>query len=161
MKEIELTQGKVALVDDKDYEYLSQWKWRAMKKQNTWYAVRTTYNPTRVILMHREIMNAPNDKQVDHINRNGCDNRRKNLRLCTNQQNGANRGAQKNNTSGYKGVYWHKTKSKWNAKIKVSGKKIHLGYYQSVKDAAKAYDKAADEFFGEFAYLNFPKGEKL
>lgn len=90
MQTIQLSQGKVSLVGDSDFEWFNQWKWTAMKRGNTWYAVRGGFLGPK-ILMHREIMNAPKDMQVDHINGDGLDNRRENLRVCTNAENGRNR----------------------------------------------------------------------
>ena len=93
---------------------------------------------------------------VDHINGNPLDNRKSNLRICTNAENQRNRGVNKNNTSGYKGVCWAKQNKKWKARIKHNGKLIHLGYYKDKEEAARAYDKKAKELHGEYAYLNFP-----
>ena len=107
--------------------------------------------------IHRLLLGATNPKmQVDHINGNKLDNRKENLRLATNQQNQHNVGKRKNNTSGYKGVSWYRKRKKWKAAIKHNKKSIHLGYYDTPEEASRAYDKAAVEFFGEFAHLNFP-----
>lgn len=105
--------------------------------------------------MHRVIMDAPKDKHVDHVDHNTLNNTRKNLRLCTNSQNIANRrGRQKNNTSGYTGVFWSKNAKKWAAQIKFQNKAIHLGYFDDLEKAAKIRDAKAIELFGEFATLN-------
>lgn len=92
---------------------------------------------------------------VDHLDRDPLNNQRDNLRLASRSQNGANRNIRKNSLSGYKGVSWHKTAKKWTAKLTLNGKLIHLGYFDDPIDAAKAYDQAAREYFGEFAVTNF------
>ena len=106
--------------------------------------------------IHRLITEAPKGMHVDHINGNPLDNRKSNLRICTHAENQRNRGANKNNTSGYKGVSWHKRNKKWACQIKHNYKKIHVGNYATPEEAARAYDAKAKEFQGEFAYLNFP-----
>lgn len=152
-KEILLTQGKIALVDDGDYEYLMQWKWNAHKHRNTWYA---KYNKTfSSVKMHRLIMNAPAGVQVDHINGDGLDNRRENLRLCTHIENMHNSGKHKNNTSGFKGVHWNKQRQTYQVFIMVNRKHKYVGSFSILEEAAHAYDEAAKEHYGEFARLNF------
>lgn len=147
MKEIQLTQGQVALVDDEDFERINAHKWRALwnSGSKTFYAIRTSprVNGERhAIWMHREIMRASDDDDVDHIDHNGLDNQRQHLRLCTHGQNCANRRMQANNTSGLKGVCWNKEKCKWQAGITVNRKLRHLGYFFDKIDAALAYDAA-------------------
>ena len=157
MKEILLTQGKVALVDDEDYEYLMQWKWFANKKGSTFYAVRSLHsnNVRKTIFMHRLITNNINTKmQTDHLNGNGLDNRKINLRICTTSQNSMNRGLQINNTTGFKGVNYDKFSNKFRAQIRVNNIYKNLGYYIDPKDAARAYNAAAIKLHGEFAKLN-------
>lgn len=159
MTEIPLTQSQVALVDDGDYDWLSQWKWHAIQSHGTWYGARhrrISEGDLGLIYMHREIMgNPPND--VDHINGNGLDNQRSNLRHATNSQNQRNRRRTRGTrgTSQYKGVYWHLANHKWCASIQVNQHNIYLGSFDSEEDAARAYDKAALEHFGEFASPNF------
>jgi hypothetical protein len=156
-KEIQLTQGKVALVDDEDYEYLMQWKWFANKKGSTFYAVRSLHsnNVRKTIFMHRLITNNINTKmQTDHLNGNGLDNRKINLRICTTSQNSMNRGLQINNTTGFKGVNYDKFSNKFRAQIRVNNIYKNLGYYIDPKDAARAYNEAAIKYHGEFANLN-------
>jgi hypothetical protein len=153
MKEIELTQGKVAIVDDDDYEWLNQWKWHF----HNGYAVRTECEKRKfkTISMHAQILGWSFGVDVDHLDLNKLNNTRSNLRKCTHSQNQHNRSKYANNISGYKGVFWHKHEKKWQAAIKANGKIIYLGYYADAQDAARAYDAAALKYHGEFARLNF------
>jgi hypothetical protein len=102
--------------------------------------------------MHRVVNKTPENLLCDHINGNVLDNRKENLRSCTNQENTFN--AKIKNKSGYKGVCWHKRISKWNANIRINDKLIHLGYFEDIYEAAATYNSAAKEYFGEFARLN-------
>ena len=158
MKEIQLTQGKIALVDDENYEYLNQWKWYARKsRNNNYYAGRYFYikKGFRIyISMHTDILNPNKQFIIDHINNNGLDNRKINLRICTNAENMKNRPLYKNNSSGFKGVNWSIKSKKWYAYIRNNKIMYNLGCYINVKDAAKAYNNAAIKFHGEFANLN-------
>lgn len=154
MKEIKLTQGKVALVDDEDFESLNAYKWCASKHHNTFYAVRTTIRvggKQTKVRMHWDIMDG---KSIDHIDHDGLNNQRANLRFCTNSQNLMNTRKQDNTSSVYKGVSWYKRTGKWLAQIQINNKGISLGYFDSEIDAAKAYNNKAIEFFCEFANLN-------
>lgn len=156
-KEIELTQDKVAIVDDCDYEYLSQFKWHASKDKNTFYARRRTpkiNGKRRDIQMHREILDAPPDALIDHRDGNGLNNTRDNLRLSTNQQNQHNQHPRVGGTSRFKGVFWDAGKQKWCAMIHINMKKIWLGSFASELEAARAYDDAARAMYGEFARPN-------
>jgi hypothetical protein len=155
VKRIPLTQGKYAIVDDDVYLWASQWRWHADKGHSVYYAVRREAGTRKWIRLHREIMNAPDGVDVDHKDGDGLNNLRKNLRFCTNAQNQRNRGVQSNNTSGYKGVYWFKRSGKWKVQIEVAGKKIYLGLYTDLIEAAKAYDTAARKYHGRFAKTNF------
>lgn len=154
MKQIELTQGQVALVDDDDFERVTAaGPWCAYKCANkqgdAFYAAKW---PS--VQLHRLIMDAPDGVEVDHKDGNGLNCQRANLRLATRSQNQWNRGKQANNTSGYKGVYWHKQRDKWHAQIAVNGKRVHLGYFATAEAAAAAYDNAARELHGAFARTN-------
>jgi hypothetical protein len=157
MKEIPLTRGFVAVVDDEDYENVNQFKWFANPDKHTTYASRTDYSggSKKHIKMHRFIMGYPVGMLVDHINRNGLDNRRCNLRITTHQQNQAN-SISKSDSSRFKGVSRDKRKEKWYASIRKNKKDHYIGRYDIEEDAARVYDRRAIEFFGEFARLNFP-----
>ncbi len=164
MKRIDISTPKhpntFALVDNEDFEWLSQWKWCAWKGGNTRYVIRGISNRyiKKAIRMHRIILDAPDNLEVDHINHNGLDNRRCNLRICTRSEQQHNRCNQKNSTSGFKGVYYFK--SKWMSRICYKGKRVYLGWFSNKIEAAKAYDRKALELFGEFALLNFPETGK-
>lgn len=150
MREIPLTQGKVAFVDDEDYELISKFKWFAERRKHTWYAARNVKMPDgcrRVRRMHQEILDV---QMVDHCNRNGLDNRRQNLRPATRVGNGANSWSSRNK-SGYRGVSWSKAAMKWRAVIGFR----YIGVFSDPREAAKAYDKEAKAKFGDFAALNF------
>lgn len=154
MNEIQLTQGKTALVSDEDYELVNQYKWHANNMGGgIYYAFRR--DGKTMLSMHRDLTNAPNGMEVDHINGNGLDNRRENLRICTHAQNRYNNKLRIDSTSGYKGVFWSKDSKKWQAQIQVDRKKIHLGFFSDPIDAARAYDNAAKEHHGEFCRTNF------
>ncbi len=155
-KTLELTYGKFAIVDAEDYEWLNRYKWHAVQEGRGWYA-KTLRRDGMPLAMHRLIAGAPKGLFVDHIDHNGLNNQKTNLRLCTNQQNQQNRKPNRGGTSKYKGVYWHKQHKKYRASICHNKKRLHLGYFKDEIDAAKAYDKKARELFGEFAYLNFPE----
>lgn len=164
MREIKLTQGKVALVDDCDFEELNKFKWHAYQCGKNFYAGRGIWvdGKTYSIKMHRQILGLTTSKiHCDHINGNGLDNRRCNLRKCTHAENQRNVGINRLNKTGFKGVSWHSRDKRFEAKIRIEGVKKHIGYFVSVSDAARAYDEAAKKYHGEFAKLNFPKNEKL
>jgi hypothetical protein len=160
MKRIALTRGKVALVDDADFEWLRQWKWHALNPHpgtETWYAYRATHGkPRRFLLMHREILGTPNGLLTDHRDRNGLNNQRSNLRVANYTQNVCNRGMMRTNTSGFIGVFWSDSCKKWKASIENNGTQQHLGVFIDKEDAARAYDASALRLRGEFAVLNFP-----
>jgi len=159
-KQIPLSRGLFATVDDADFDWLNQWKWSALKVQRgdatpKFYACRmekrgeTTDKP-KMILMHRQIMNAPQGRGVDHRNLNTLDYQRANLRMCNQGQNSLNQRGHSDRTSKYKGLYWHKQNRNWVASFR--GK--HIGCYRTEDLAAAAYDAAAYQFSPEFALLN-------
>lgn len=145
MKKIPLTQGKFALVDDEDFEWLSQWKWKLHKDG---YAVRTGYKNSRFIqiYMHREVNKTPLGILTDHINRNRLDNRRINLRNVNYSQNAFNTGLWKHNTSGIKGVFWNAQKKKWHAVLSVNKKQVHLGFFDEIEKAILARKEGEKQY---------------
>lgn len=157
---IPLTQGKVAIVDTDDYEALSAHKWRANYTPSTFYAVReqSVGGVRRVFLMHRVLMAPAPGLYVDHINHDGLDNRRANLRVCTNAENQRNGRSRAGSSSKFLGVYWSAARSRWGAQIKIGGQTHGLGRYLDETEAARAYDAAAREHHGQFANPNFPQG---
>jgi hypothetical protein len=153
MREILLTRGMEAIVDDGDYEWLSQWRWHAMRCKNKFYAARKPRE--KVIFMHRLILGAKPNEQVDHIHGNTLDNRRSEIRLATSLQNRWNRPKPRNNKSGFIGVSWDKWNSSWKCQIRIGGQSKHLGAFKSAIEAARAYDDACRAIRGEFAVVNF------
>lgn len=162
MKEIQLTQGQVALVDDEDFEILLQWKWCAQKKRlgSGFYAKRGTKvnRKSRNLFMHRYILNLQKGQMVDHRDGNGLNNQKSNLRLCTHSQNLCNAKRHKNNTSGFRGVSLDKRCQKWHAQINMNGVTHSLKYFSTPQEAAIAYNNAAKKYHGEFAVLNKIEG---
>jgi len=163
-RRIPLTQGLYALVDPEDYARLARHKWHATRGRTTFYAQRKVWDPvTRsevTIKMHRQILRIGDGLFVDHVSRNGLDNRKANLRSATPAQNACNRAraGRSGGHSAYRGVTWHKAMRQWFARIGVKGRTIPLGYFDDEIDAALAYDEAARRHHGPFATLNFPEG---
>lgn len=153
MKEIKLTQGLTAKVDDEDYDFLMQWKWCATSKRGLSYAIRHKYVNSKAtrIVMSRLILNTPIDMECDHINHDPLDNRKVNLRNCTRKDNLRNRRG--HGLSRYIGVTANR--KKWRAMIKPNNKTIFLGSFNNEWAAAIAYDRAAKKYYKEFANLNF------
>lgn len=165
MKTIPLSKGFVAQVSDEDYETLAAHCWTAAVGKYTVYAVRSvkaahTVTGRTLVKMHRQIMQAADGEVVDHKDRDGLNNCRTNLRRCGQPGNVANGIRRTNNTSGYKGVSWARGSRKWAASLRKNYVRRHLGLFVDPADAARAYDAAALEAFGEFARLNFPVIDK-
>jgi hypothetical protein len=158
MKEIYLTRGLLALVDDEDFPKLSGYMWQASKKNNAWYAKRDVLvdGKTSALYMHRAILDVPPGFEVDHRDGDGLNNQRDNLRQATHRQNLHN--SRPFDASGFKGVTWHKGAHKWMAQIKpqAGGPNKYLGCFADPEEAARVYDAVALELRGEFARLNFP-----
>ena len=153
-----MTQGKEAIVDDDLFEWLNQWKWCASKAGKTFYAVRGLRHPDSgiktTIAMHAVLVPVESPLRVDHENGDGLDNRLSNLRVATHQQNMRNRGPNRNGTSGFKGVTWNRSRSKWQTAINIDRRLVFIGRFDSAEEAARAYNAAALEHHGEFAWLN-------
>ena len=163
MKLIPLTQGKFAIVDNEDYIYLSKLKWHIQKVKGLIYAKNCVYlgggrnnQRSENTFMHRLIMGASKGQQIDHINGNGLDNRKCNLRFCTQMGNNRNARCRTPKSSKFKGVcVQNRIKKPWQASITVDYKQRWLGSYATQEEAAKAYDAAARKYYGEFACPNF------
>lgn len=153
VKKIPLTQNKFALVDSEDFDWLNQYKWCAHKIGNQWYV--GTRLKGKYVLMHRLILNLnPGDKRHgDHIDHNGLNNKRYNLRICTHSQNLQNRYMQYNCSSGLKGAYKCTGSKTWMSRICANKRDIYLGTFKTKEQAAEAYQKAAKKYFGEFACI--------
>lgn len=149
VKCVPLANGTWALVDERDYERVMQFNWCSYSNG------RTTYAQSDHVTMHHFILQK--QSEVDHINGDGLDNRRDNLRICTHSKNGMNRRKHRTKTSSrFKGVSFFKPLQKWRAEITIRPNRYYLGVFADEVEAAKAYDRAAIEKFGEFAHLNFP-----
>lgn len=149
VKQIPLTQGQYALVDNEDFEFLNQFKWTTAIRKTTNYAVRAVKieGKRTAVLMHRYITHAPKGLQVDHINGNGLDNRKNNLRIVSVRQNAQNR--QSKTVSQYPGVSYHAKYGNWVSQIAINGKRHWLGSFKFEKDAFNAYKKAVHELTEE------------
>lgn len=154
---VELTQGQYARIDARDVPLISSIRWTATRRRHSWYAYTKVRGSQENFFMHWAIIGKPEDgMEVDHINSDGLDNRRSNLRMATTTQNHANMRLRSDNKSGFKGVSFDPQKGKFAARIYHLGKLHWLGRYDTAESAALAYDEAARNIFGEFARLNFP-----
>lgn len=161
-RRIPLTQGKYAIVDPDDYRHLCKYKWCAVRDGRQFYArrsFRTKEGRKRNMPMHRQVLKVAAGLLIDHINRDGLDNRKANLRPATAAQNARNRTkcVKENSVSKYKGVYRCVGRTGWQARMRVNGKHTFLGYFHDEVQAARAYDLAARKYHGQFAALNFPE----
>ena len=159
MKEIPLTQGKVALVEDRDYGYLMSWKWMASRQKNGDFYAKRRKAGKRCdkhvsIYMHRVIVNTAEGMTTDHRNSNTLDNRRSNLRLCNKSENAHNCGVRSDNSSGHRGICWHKKARKWQVRLKSHGVDKYLGLYKDLDKAIIARKTAEEKYVGEFAFNN-------
>jgi hypothetical protein len=159
--EIPLPSGHIALIDEEDWELVKPYKWHASgnngRSRKIVYVRTTIYRPSGKpigIQLHRLIMGAAPGVQVDHIDHNALDNRRGNLRICTPGQNNANQRVKRNNSSGYKGVSWHKGTGKWLARTRLAGQEQYLGLFDDPWEAAQAYNAAVQAIWGPFALIN-------
>ena len=157
MAEIKLTRGMVAIVDDADVPLVAGYSWHAKQCKQTFYAEACPGHNMH-ILMHHLIVQLDDGQQCDHEDRNGLNNSRSNLRVATRSQNARNKRMSRNNTSGFKGVYFNKHKQRWQAQIVVNGKRRFLGRFATPEAGAVAYDVAAKRLHGEFAATNADLG---
>ena len=155
MKEIILTQGYIALVDDEDFEFLSQWKWFAQRMSHTVYAARKPWvvggkGKSIKIFMHRIILDTPDHMQTDHMDGNGLNNQRSNLRVVTRRDNMLNRARwTKDNISKFRGAYLDKRDGKWASSITINGKCFYLGRFKTEEEAGLAYRSKRVELLNE------------
>ena len=161
VREIPLTRGMVAIVDDEDYDKVAAFRWHAARTcaaKDIWYARRTIRDggKKRIVAMHQIILPLDPPLTSDHINGNGLDNRRCNLRPATLHQQAMNLRMKRTNKSGFIGVHWSKSQHAWIAMIRINRVAKYLGHFQDPKQAAETYDRVARETRGEFAKLNFP-----
>lgn len=158
MKRIKLTQNKYALVDDADFEWLDSFKWHADKSRNTWYVKHSkhvvgTKNKCKIIQMHRLIMKPKGSSVVDHIDGNGLNNQRKNLRVCTTIQNSWNKRKALNNTSGYRGISFRKSRQTWLVRIMKNGKEVFNKNFKTIEEAIIECNKALEKNHENYAKL--------
>ena len=156
MKKIKLTQGKFALIDDRDFEELNKFKWYAKRIGYIFYAFRNSEKingKKKTIAMHAVLAGTSKGNVTDHIDGNGLNNQRDNLRVCSQSQNRMNVNKTKSNNSGYKGVSWHETRKKWRAFIYYGGIQIYLGSFKTKIEAFKIYCVASKKYHKEFSNL--------
>ena len=161
--EIPVTRNAVAIIDNEDHALVAAYTWRLKREPGQRVQYAQTHCPTssgsrrqRTVLMHRLVLGAQPGQLVDHINGDGLDNRRVNLRLCAATDNARHRVKPRGYSNPYKGITLHRPSGKWQASIKVCGRSIYLGLFDDPVHAARAYDSAALNYFGEYALLNFP-----
>jgi hypothetical protein len=162
---VPLNHGYSALIDEADAARVLALRWRVFRNRpdGKLYARRTQRDASgkkTTLYLHRFIMGAPDDLQVDHANNDGLDNRRTNLRLATCSQNRCNTGLTRQNTTGYKGIYFDARLNKFEARIKANGRRVFIGLFDDAVAAAKRYDDYARELHGQFARLNFPQQQE-
>lgn len=155
LKEISLTQGKIALVDDVDFDCVNKHRWAARKSRHLYYAQSKIDGKN--VSLHAFLLNPPSNVDIDHIDGNGLNNQRSNLRICSHMENMANQKRHSDSKSPFKGIWRAAHCDRWAAQLVFNGKKVYLGVYKNPADAALAYDKKAKELFGPFARLNFPE----
>lgn len=155
MREIHLTKGQIALIDDEDFDRVSAHKWHAYKSESSWYA--SARIDGKSVSLHSFIFQPKDGFVIDHRSGDGLNNCRANLRHATMAENMANQKQHRDSKSPYKGIWRAQHCDRWAAQIACNGKKIYLGVYKKAEDAARAYDAKAKELFGPFARLNFPE----
>jgi hypothetical protein len=150
-----LTKGHIAIIDAEDAQIIDGFNWYAKVKPRSVYACRMERinGKSKIVFLHRVLINAPDDMEVDHISGDGLDNRKLNLRLATHAQNQHNQRIAINNTSGYKGASWDKTKRKWKAYIRFNGRLSNLGYFATSEAASEAYKAASAQLHGNFGRI--------
>jgi len=158
MKILKLNQGKEVLIDDEDFDRVNLYRWSVQKRKNGFRAMRKPKpGEDQNIYLHRYILNVPRGLEIDHINHNQLDNRRSNLRIVSHRQNLQSRRGNLKKSIKFKGVSFNRRYLRpFISQITFENRNVYLGCYQNAIEAAKAYDSKAREFFGEFAYLNFP-----
>lgn len=152
VKQIPLTQGKFALIDDPDFQSVSEHKWFAVTDGWNWYAARKVKKQQQ--RLHNFLMEPPPGVRIDHRDGNGLNCQRRNMRISTHAQNQQNRRSKNPHTSRFKGVSWRKSHKRWVAQIRVDRQVVYLGLFEREEDAARKYDAAAEKHFGEFALTN-------
>lgn len=158
---VALGYNKYALIDAEDAVLVIQYRWSALRVKDITYAATTVRDgkKTRTLYLHALLMNPPDGMEPDHIDGDGLNNSRSNLRLSTHSQNCCNRRRRRGVKTPFKGVGRQAGQKNWTARICVNYRKIYLGQFPTAEEAARAYDRAALEHHGEFARLNFPEEE--